>query len=250
MGIYIVEMLLPAFAFLGESRWTLKVAEKGLIFFFHVVCIDAQFSGIDRGGILFEISCVGGMIDLRNYRSFFSTIIEIVPIDIVEERMGFDSRRSTRDMSETLGWVRFAQLSNDVSSGRWHVVWESKTACDNLLVNAHGILIPKGWLANEELVNQDPKRPPIHRKTMAAIVDDLRSKILGRSTECVGFMIANLLGKPEVNQFDVSFSIKQDILRFKVAISYSLNIMEVFDSQSDFCSIELRGVFIKTPPTS
>lgn len=129
-------------------------------------------------------------------------------------------------------------------------MWESKTACDNLLVNAHGILIPKGWLANEELVNQYPKRPPIHRKTMAAIVDDLRSKILGRSTECVGLMIANLLGKPKVNQFDVSFSIKQDILRFEVAISYSLNIMEVFNSQSDFGSIELRGVFIKTPPTS
>lgn len=111
-------LLLPAFALLGEGRWTLKVAEKGLIFFFHVVGIDAQFSGVDRGRILFEISCVGGMIDLRNYRSFFSTIIEIIPIDIVEERVGFDSRRSTRDMSETLGWVRLAQLSNDVSSGR------------------------------------------------------------------------------------------------------------------------------------
>lgn len=85
---------------------------------------------------------------------------------------------------------------------------------------------------------------------MAAIVDDFRSEILGRPTECIGLMIANLLGKAEVNQFDVSFSIKHDILRFEITISHTLNIMEVFDSQSDFGSIELRGGFIKTPRAS
>jgi len=48
---------------------------------------------------------------------------------------------------------------------------------DILLVDLHGILIPKWWLADKELIYQDPKCPPVNGAAVAGVLDCFRRKI-------------------------------------------------------------------------
>jgi len=50
-----------------------------------------------------------------------------------------------------------------------------------LLVNLHGILIPKWRLADEELVDQDAKCPPIDCAAVASILDRFWCEVFGSS---------------------------------------------------------------------
>ena len=119
-------------------------------------------------------------------------------------------------------------------------------ACDDLLVDPHGVLIPEGWLSNEHFVDEDAQGPPIHCGTMARIADDLWSKIFGGATQSVGHtstmwiftlrqrlafgwvrVLRKILGESKVDKLEVPVRVQQDVLGFEVSIGNVLDIVEV-----------------------
>jgi hypothetical protein len=40
-------------------------------------------------------------------------------------------------------------------------------------------LVPEGWLADEEFVDEDAKGPPVDRGAVSGVADDFRSEVFG-----------------------------------------------------------------------
>lgn len=55
-----------------------------------------------------------------------------------------------------------------------------------LFVDFHGVLVPEGWLANEELIDQDAEGPPVYCCAMAWGLSDV-GLVLGRDGKYLYF---------------------------------------------------------------
>ena len=64
----------------------------------------------------------------------------------------------------------------------WLEKWHEGNTSDLLFVDLDGVLVPKWWIARQELVDQYTQRPPVHRRCVTLIMDNLRREILRRST--------------------------------------------------------------------
>jgi hypothetical protein len=49
---------------------------------------------------------------------------------------------------------------------------------NELLIDAHGIRIPEGWLTDKEFIDENAEGPPVNSCSMASITDDFRGQIL------------------------------------------------------------------------
>jgi hypothetical protein len=131
-------------------------------------------------------------------------------------------------------------------------------ARDDLLVDPHGVLIPKGRLTNQHFVHKNAQGPPIHRCTMARIADDLWGKIFRGATKRVCHTSAmwiftfrerlafewvrrrrKILRESKVDKLEVPVSVQQDVLGLEVSVGDVLYVMEVRKDQGNFGSIEL-----------
>lgn len=123
-------------------------------------------------------------------------------------------------------------------------------AFDDLFVYPHRILIPEWWLSNDEFIYEDPQRPPVHSKTVAAVMDDLRCKIFRCPAKSVSLTVPDLFGKTKIDEFYMSFRVEKDVFRFKITIGNALNIMEKLECQGYFCGIKSRCRFTESSCTS
>jgi len=59
------------------------------------------------------------------------------------------------------------------------VIWDD---IDELLVYAHGVLVPERGLADEKFVYENAEGPPVDGSAMASISDDFRGQVFGCTT--------------------------------------------------------------------
>lgn len=78
---------------------------------------------------------------------------------------------------------------------------------------------------------------PVHGFVVAFRGDDFRGEII-RSSAKRPSDIRNLLGETKIGNFQVTMTIKQEILRLQVTID-DLMMMQILEGKSDFCSVEL-----------
>lgn len=64
---------------------------------------------------MIEVTSVGGMPYLRNNRTFHLPIIECLPVNAFEERMGFDAINAARYITKPVRRVYGAQSANEIS---------------------------------------------------------------------------------------------------------------------------------------
>jgi hypothetical protein len=146
--------------------------------------------------VLLEVPGIGGRGNMWPNGCFQLTIVHLGPVDIFEERMCFDISSTTALISKTLLRRDLTKLGNDVFSicrhprrvldfpfddPSRHLVRMKfrRMMNDNhiLLIDLHGILIPKWWLPYKELVYEYTECPPVNGAAVAGILDCFRRKI-------------------------------------------------------------------------
>lgn len=79
--------------------------------------------------------------------------------------------------------------------------------------------VQERWSACCHLVEQDAKGPPVDSEAVATHIKDLRSQVLGSSTEgkCLVFGLKEL-GQAEIGETDISIVVHEHILWLKVTM--------------------------------
>lgn len=93
---------------------------------------------------------------------------------------------------------------------------------------------------------------------MSLVLNDLGREILWCPTECIRLdgvvsllirVVAQPLGKPEVNQLDVSLLVQQQVLRLQIPIRHSaLLFVQKLQDQDDLCGVEPSHVLVESAP--
>ena len=81
------------------------------------------------------------------------------------------------------------------------------------------VLMHEGWSSRGHLVNQNTKRPPINRKSMALHIQYLRCQVLSCSTEGFGCLVGfKELSEAKISKFNISLFIRKHILRLEISM--------------------------------
>lgn len=108
----------------------------------------------------------------------------------------------------------------------------------NVLIDVHGIVIGEWIDADIHFVDEDTECPPVDRFSMSLVEKDLRSKVLGGSTERKRPGLDDF-GEAEVCQFQIAIFANKKILWFQVSIDNVLR-MEILEDQGNLCCILSR----------
>lgn len=81
--------------------------------------------------------------------------------------MGFDVLRAVLEAAKALGAVRGEELLDQVLGVGVKLPGEVNLARENLLVDTKRVLVVERRVARKHLVNQNAKRPPVHRLAVA-----------------------------------------------------------------------------------
>lgn len=104
----------------------------------------------------------------------------------------------------------------------------------------------EGREADDHLVGQDTKSPPVNGEGVALLVEDLGGKILWGAAEGEGLgVIVEDLGQTEIGQTDIAVFIHKNVLGFKISIDNVL-FMQMSDGNSDLCGIETGSILCET----
>ena len=90
------------------------------------------------------------------------------------------------------------------------------------------ILVIEGWYADDHLVEQDTKRPPVKCVVVTRADYHLRREILWRSTERVWLLGVHFddLCETEVRQLYVTIRVQQDVLWLQISVE-DLRVVEI-----------------------
>lgn len=113
---------------------------------------------------------------------------------------------------------------------------EVQLPLQDVLVDHQRVVVGEGVDPRNHLVDQHPQRPPVHRLTVALVLQDLGRQVLGRPAEGEG-AILDCLGEAEVCQFEVSVSGDEDVLRLQVAVD-DVPRVQVLEDGDDVCGVE------------
>lgn len=132
------------------------------------------------------------------------------PVDVREPRM-IHQIISVILGAESLCHVPLQQLDDDVLQivGHWDAVSlrvrEYDVALPDQVTQLMMVLVHERRSTGDHLVDQDAQRPPINSEVVALHVQDLRSEVLGSSTERLGVLVGcKELGESKVGKFDVA----------------------------------------------
>lgn len=153
-----------------------------------------------RVGILVKVPTVVLSLQFGNDRPTPPLIIQLLPINLAEERMIPDPLTPARNMPEPGSRIRPAQPENNILRGIRHLetargrVGKLDAPCDDLLVDAHRVAVPERRLADHKLVDQDAKRPPVDGFTVAGVANHFRGEILRRAAKSISLVADVLVG--------------------------------------------------------
>lgn len=107
------------------------------------------------------------------------------------------------------------------------------------------ISIIEWWRTIYHLIDKDAKSPPVSRISLAFIHDNLRTDIIGSSSQGISLLsFFKKLAQPIVRHLYVAVGLKENILWLQVSVDIA-QIMKVLDSQENLSSIELSFFLMK-----
>jgi hypothetical protein len=141
--------------------------------FERLIPLVAQFFGIWVAMLAFwlifvKVSRVRWPSKMGNNGAIDFTVVQAVPVDILEPRVGFDTASTAANVAQSLGCIDSAEAGNEVACINGHCAGEANFALYNpvkvlvhartnkcwggrfsvLFVDLHGVLVPEGWLAD------------------------------------------------------------------------------------------------------
>mmetsp|Transcript_12407 Transcript_12407/g.29563 ORF Transcript_12407/g.29563 Transcript_12407/m.29563 type:complete len:204 (-) Transcript_12407:555-1166(-) len=141
-----------------------------------------QLTGVrnifEVGNIVFVFHL--GLVRRRNRASSHR-----VPVDAGKPLVLEDVVGASLQVAEPLGQVRSQQFLHQRLGVLVKVLGKVDLPSENLLVNAHGLLVAERGLANNHFVNQNTQGPPIHRLSMALVQKHLWRDVLRCSAQSV-----------------------------------------------------------------
>ena len=128
------------------------------------------------------------------------------------------------------------------------LVWEVHGFLLDQLVHLRIILgaSVEGREADDHLVREDAKGPPIDGEGVTALDKDLRCQVVGRSAEGVSLGVAlEDLSQTEVREADVPIFVHQDVLRLQVTVDDVLRV-EMAQCHGDLDRVEAGTLLWET----
>ena len=92
---------------------------------------------------------------------------------------------------------------------------------------------------NEHLVHEHADGPPVDRKVVTRLLENLGGHVLRRASNGTRQLsLLQALSQSKVNQLDVAILIEQDVLKLHVSVSDAL-LVQVADAENELNGIEL-----------
>jgi len=130
-----------------------------------------------------------------------------------------------------LGEVREQQLLDESLDVAVDVAGEIELPGEDLLVDSHGIVVDKGGLSGEHLVDEDSQRPPVDSLSVALVEEYLGGNVFGGSAQSVR-LEGDALGEPKVCNLEVTGGVEKQIFGLKVAVNEVLGVKELKDEHN------------------
>merc|ERR1719235_557631 len=104
---------------------------------------------------------------------------ELLPIQAREPLCLLDVVNAVLQVTEALSKICSEQFLHQNLGILVEELGEDNLATQNLLIDAHGVLVHEWWIADDHLIDEDAKAPPIHWFTMTLVEKHLRCDVLG-----------------------------------------------------------------------
>ena len=149
-------------------------------------------SQLHLGEFLWEVLGAVFVVQLRLVRSRLLLLVDGVPVDAGEPRMGHDLLGICWARSETGLWVLVEKLAADVSSVlAQEGVIESWLAVLDVSEELLFVFVVEWWLSAEHFVDDSSEGPPVRGLSMTLSMKDLWSKVLSSSANALSFIMSN-----------------------------------------------------------
>lgn len=102
-------------------------------------------------------------------------MINILPIDVLEERMRHDLLRIRGSGSQSEFWFSREEFLQDGDAVSWHVDGVEGFVGEDGVVDFVFVFAAEWGLLEEHLVDEDTEGPPIDRSTVLFVKEDLKS---------------------------------------------------------------------------
>mmetsp|Transcript_105990 Transcript_105990/g.199617 ORF Transcript_105990/g.199617 Transcript_105990/m.199617 type:complete len:265 (+) Transcript_105990:208-1002(+) len=166
---------------------------------------------------------VGNVLLVLHRRFVWSRDLQLLELAPIEGREPFvlkDVIRAILQVAIALAEVRCQELFHQCLRVLVKVLWEVDLSCQDLLVDAHRILITEWRLANDHLIDKDTQGPPINWLSVTLVQQNLGSNVLRRAAKRVGPCARlNDLRKPEVCELGVAILAHENVLRLQVTMN-------------------------------
>mmetsp|Transcript_102295 Transcript_102295/g.292819 ORF Transcript_102295/g.292819 Transcript_102295/m.292819 type:complete len:284 (+) Transcript_102295:3646-4497(+) len=188
-----------------------------------------------------KVRRVVSTVHLGDNRPRQAPVQQHLPFQIGEPFVLFDVLHAVCSAAIPLGEIRHQYLLQQRLHVVLHVPREVELTVENLLVDAHRVLIHKRRLARQHLIGQNTKSPPVHALTVALVQEHLRRNVLRGAAQGVRFE-RHHLGEAEVRDFKVARRVEEQVFRFKIAVNH-VRLVQVFKNRHHTRRVELsRGV--------
>jgi hypothetical protein len=200
---------------------------------------------------------------MRHNRALHTSIVDVFPVHVCEPLVRLDGCGATLDVAKPLRGVHGAEAGDEFARDVGHGGGKAEVTfyysdyiaistavlliegVGLLLVDLDGILIPKRRLPNQELIYQNPQRPPIHRTPMPRISYHLGREVLRRSTQRIRLLVLDLFREAEVDEFQVALGIYEYVLGLEIAVCDTHLLVEELEDEDYFCGVEFGGCFVE-----
>ncbi len=152
--------------------------------------------------------------------------------------------RMIPDLADRVSLVLIAgeNVGNEVSGVFWNRFVEIVRTRKNFLVEEICLRVFEGEVATNHSKQNYTTRPDIDSQTVVFLAFyHLGGGVTGRtagSFQLLSFLVG--VGKPEINNFDVLFSVEKNVFRFEVSVDNS-NLVDVLDAGNEL--VEHFGCF-------
>ena len=125
------------------------------------------------------------------------------------------------------------------------LVREDDTRLPDLEQKQASFLVVERCHADQHLVDQDTKGPPIDTEVMPLLSDHFGSQVLWSTAKSAGqVVLRECFGEAIVNDLQVTLLVKEDVLKFEVSVHDSL-LVKVANSHANLERVELDDVLRK-----
>lgn len=127
----------------------------------------------NTGKLGIEVAGIRWVLDRRHERRLHPLVVDVVPVDVTEERLAHHLLCISWAASESLIWLTSEQLLKNGDGVPRHVDRVQRLISKDSVVDFVLILASEGGLLKKHLVDQDTKRPPIDGASVLLVKQNL-----------------------------------------------------------------------------